>query len=251
MGKLHELLAVEGDLEGTYKKIVDETAVTFEKKPGLFFGFHKALEIFAEQDAAKNQAPDEYQELTETVQSKLDYMAAHVQRYLDVVLQKEATNQTAKADLLVDGVTMATDLPATYLLGLETKLKALRRVYDAIPTLAPGKRWVPDNSRGPHIWVTERPDEKFKTAKTFRHKVLYEATPAHPAQIEKWEETENVGKYVTITWSGMLSPAEKSLILGRLDNLLRAVKKARQRANSAAVVERTIGTEIFAYIHGE
>ena len=29
MPKLHELLAVEGDLEGTYKQIIDETKTNF------------------------------------------------------------------------------------------------------------------------------------------------------------------------------------------------------------------------------
>lgn len=32
-------------------------------------------------------------------------------------------------------------------------------------------------------------------------------------------------------WSGMITPAEKSLLLGRVDEMLRAVKQARARAN--------------------
>ena len=50
MAKLHELLAVEGDLEGIFKSILDETKHTFSKKPGLFFGFNKKLEMFAEEE---------------------------------------------------------------------------------------------------------------------------------------------------------------------------------------------------------
>ena len=48
----------------------------------------------------------------------------------------------------------------------------------------------------------------------------------------------------------MISPAEKSAILGRLDKLTRAVKKARQKANTAEVTKVTIGEELFKYIHG-
>lgn len=250
MAKLHELLAVEGDLEGTYKKILEETTTTFAKKPGLFFGFSKELEMFAD-SAGGLETPNEYQELTDTVHSKLEYTASSVKRYFDAVLQKEMTNQTARADLVVDGKVIADLLPATFLLGLETKLKALRKVYEAIPTLAPGKKWVPDPTKGEHVYLTDRPDEKFKTAKTFKHKVLYEATDKHPAQIEKWEETENVGKYVTTTWSGMLTSAEKSEMIGRLDKLLRAVKKARQRANTAEVVKGSIGDKLFAFINNK
>lgn len=250
MSKLHELLAVEGDLEGTFKKIIDETAAVFEKKPALFSGFTKHLEMFSENDPLAS-TPDEVQELTTTVPDRLDYTADHVIRYFDAVLQKEATNQTARADIVVDGVTIAKDLPATFLLGLEAKLKHLRKIYDAAPTLAPGKKWNRNAELGKHVYVCERPEERFKTAKTFQHKVLYDATEHHPAQIEKWEETENVGKYITTHISGMISPAEKSALIGRLDKLIRAVKKARQRANSVDVQKRTIGKELFAYIRGE
>jgi len=245
MGKLHELLSVEGDLEGTFKAILKETQHSFAKKPGLFFGYNKRLEMFAE-DAP--QAPEESQEMTSTVKEKVNYASGHIIKYLDAVLQKEATNQLAKADLVVDGVTLGSDLPATFLLGLETRLKKVREALAAMPTLPSGRRWTVDTTRGEDVYLSETPDEKFKTAKTFRHKVLYEATEHHPAQIERWEETENVGKYITTTWSGMLSSAQKSAILGRMDKLIQATKKARQRANTQDVLQRTIGKELFDYL---
>jgi len=246
MSKLHELLAVEGNIESAYRKALEETKTTFQKRPAHFFGRHKTLEMF---DENAPKAPDEYQELQTTVQEKLEYQADHIIRYLDAVLQKERTNQEARADLVVDGVTLASDVPATFLLGLENKLKTIRSVYDVIPTLPPGVKWEPDESKGAHVYRRVHPEEKFKTARTFRHKVLYEATKEHPAQIEKWEETENVGKYIENQWCGMLSPAEKSTILGRLDKLIRATKKARQKANATEVVHVTIGKELFDFIN--
>lgn len=246
MGKLHELLAVEGDLDGTFKKIIEETTNTFAKKPALFFGFHKKLEMF---DENASKAPDEMQELAETVHDKLDYTAEHIIRYIDAICQKDKTNQVATADLTVDGVVIGKNLPATFLLGLENKLKLIRKIYAAIPTLPPGQKWDKSTTRGAHVFEMTHPEEKFKTAKAFKHQVLYEATEHHPAQIEKWEETENVGRYVTNRWSGMISPAQKSALIGRLDKLIRATKKARQRANTAEVVETYIGKELFTYIH--
>ena len=142
MPKLHELLAVEGDLEGTYKKIVDEAKVTFDKKGAHFFGVHRRLEMFDE-DLPK--APDEHQEMVTTVHDKLEYVNEHVVRYFDAVLQKERTNQDAKADIVVDGVSLAKDLPATFLLGLENKLKNVRSLFQAIPTLPPGRKWEKDS----------------------------------------------------------------------------------------------------------
>jgi hypothetical protein len=250
MGKLFELLAVEGDLEGTSKRIVDETERTFANKHGLFQGQHRHLEMFDPEETNQG-VPDDHQELTETVLGKLDYMAAHVARYWDAMLQKESSNQEATSDLILEGQIIGKGLPATFLLGLENRLKGLRKVYDNIPTLAPGIKWVPDKTRGEGIWVQDNPEIRYKTAKTFHHKVLYEATAQHPAQIEKWEENVNVGIYHQEVWSGMLSSADKSRLLGRLNNLIMAVKKARMRANSIEIKEKTIGKAIFEWLHAD
>jgi len=249
MSKLFELLAVEPDLQGTYKKILEEAKGTFAKKEGLFTGSIRKLELF---DANAQEPPVERQELTTTVSDKLDYMFDSVVKYFDALLQKEEANQRALADLKVGDLVFGERLPATYLLGLETKLKELRQVFDEIPTLAPGISWEKDETIGKHVYKTRYPEEKFKTAKVFRHQVLYDATDKHPAQIEKWEDTENIGKYVTTKWSGMISPSEKSDMLSRLDILIRQVKKARQQANTGEVnTTLEIGEKIANYILGK
>ncbi|KKL18768.1 hypothetical protein LCGC14_2472220 [marine sediment metagenome] len=248
MAKLHELLAVEPDLEGNYKKILEETKNTFTKKSDHFFGFHRRLELFGDD---KHDTPEEYKEMATTVHAKLDYQKKSIVRYLDAVLQKEATNQQAIADLTIDGIEIAKGVPATFLLGLENKLKQVRAVYEVSPTLPPGHKWVPDETKGDHVYSMDHPEEQFKSEKIFKVQVLYDATKEHPAQVEKIPETKDVGKYVKHIWSGMISPAEKSVILGRIDKVIRGVKKARQRANATEVVKRTIGKEIFKYIDGE
>ncbi len=136
MGKLHELLAVETDLKGTFKRIVEEGIVTFSKKPDHFIGQHKKLEMFDE--SKQNENLEEHKELVTTVKDKLDYIQEHVVRYLDVLIQKEKTNQEATDALVVDGKILIADVPATCLLNLETELKTIRSYYEAIPTLAPG-----------------------------------------------------------------------------------------------------------------
>lgn len=247
MAKLHELLAVEGDLEGAFKKILAESAAAFTKKVSeLFYGAIRTLRLF--DDEAQVTEP-EHKHMTTTVKKRLDYQQEHVIRYLDAVLQKEATNQEAKADLVVDGVTIMAGLPATFLLGLESKLKKLREVYEAIPTLQAGVKWELDPNRGDDVYRTAHPDETFKTKKTMKPVVLYEATKQHPAQVKEVPEDVNVGKYTTEKWTGVLSPADKSALIGRLDKLIRAAKKARQRANTTEVVEISVGKEIFDFLN--
>lgn len=247
MSKLHELLAVEGDLEGTYRKIIEETTATFAKKADHFFGFTRSLEWFTE---GMPEHPIEHKAMDTTVADKLRYQEKHIIRYLDAVLQKEATNQTAVADLVVEGKTVAEKVPATFLLGLESKLKHIRSSYQAVPTLPPGIEWALDDQKGENVFKRVYPEEQYKTKTEIVPQILYEATKEHPAQVEKISETKNVGLFSRHVWSGTLTPAAKSYILGRIDILIRATKKARQRANSTEVLKRQIGKALFDFING-
>lgn len=248
VAKLHELLAVESDLESVTKKTVEEAIKTFKSKSAHFMALHRVCKMY-DDDKQDQAPPDEFLSMVTTVHGKLDYVGQNIGKYYDAVLQKELTNQAAKADLVVDGKILEKDLPATFLLGLETKLKKIRDLYESIPTLSSGVEWVPDHDQGDHIYKMKHPEEKYKTAKTFQHKVLYDATDKHPAQIERWEETVNIGKFTKDVWSGMISSADKAVLLGRLDKLLRAVKKARQRANNIDIASRKIGGNILDYIN--
>lgn len=247
MGKLHELLAVESDLEGVFKKVVEEGIHTLSKKPDHFLASQKKLEMFDENK--QNENSEERKEMVTTVLDKLDYIAGFTVTYFDAVYQKERTNQLATADLVVDGVTLAAKLPATFLLGMETKLKRVREIYESIPTLAPGIKWEEDPTLGKGVYKAVYPDVKLRTAKTFQHKILVQPTDKHPAQIEKWEEQIPVGKYTTTTQCSMLSPAKKSVFLGKIDRLIQGCKQARQRANSTEVEKAEIGKTLIDFIN--
>ena len=47
----------------------------------------------------------------------------------------------------------------------------------------------------------------------------------------------------------MITPTRKAELIERVDNLLRAVKKARQRANSTEVKDIHIGKVLMGYIN--
>ncbi len=246
-GQLHELLAVEGDLKGEKEKIKEETKATFSKKPGHFMESVKTLKMFDED--RKNEEGIDRHEMTSTVPDKLTYNSKAFIRYWDVKLQKESANQQAKADVVVDGIVLLEEVPVTFLLGMEEEMKQLRKVYDAIPTLSPGYTWELDSQRGKHIYRTQYPVETHKTERTLQYRVVVQATKEHPAQVKEWNEDKPVGNYVTKTWSGMLSSAEKSAMLGKLDKIIRAVKKARQRANTQETQKLHVGKKIFDFIH--
>lgn len=247
MTKLHEVIAVENELQAISQKMIDECKNTFNKKVSHFLEHNKNTVMFDESRQDENLT--EFTAMVSDVDTRLKYTEKHVIKYFDLIARKEATNQNAKADIVIDDVILINDIPATLLLGLESRLKKVREIYEAIPTLQPGVDWKHDNKRGKGIYVTSKPVENMKTEKQVTHKVLYEATKEHPAQIEKWNTDIAIGRITTTVWSGMLSPADKSVLLERTDTLIRAVKKARQRANTEKVVNLNIGKVLFDYIH--
>lgn len=246
MGRLHELLAVEGDLEGSYKKVLDDTAMKFTSDASLFFGSVRTMEWIEEGHPPQ---PPDYQELTTTVDKELTLQEEEIIRYFDAILQKECTNQGANADLIVDGVTIAETIPATFLLGMETRLKRVRAVYAKIPVLPSSIKWEKDSTKGNNIYSRTHPEEVMKTEKVFKVQVLYPATKEHPAQVDKISETRNVAVKKKEVWTGVLSPARKAHLLGKIDKLIQAVKKARQRANTTEALDITIGKKLFDYIN--
>lgn len=253
--KQHELLAVRADIKKIFDKILAESKRAFQSKQENFTGELKTLTVYNDEENTKmielgadvvNNKP-----LTTTVAKRLNYNASFINKYIDVLLQQEATNQTACADIIIDDTALVLDVPATFLLSLETNLKAVRELFDFIPTLAPGKEWVLDPDAGDGAYKTKDPDKSFKTKSVTTPVVFYEATKEHPAQVKEVAETKNTGVYSSQLTSGMMSPADKSALIGRTDKLIQAVKTARRRANDVKVVKRTCGAELMNFILGK
>lgn len=243
MGKLHEVLAVETDLKATADKLLKETLNTFKSKEGHFEATEVRFHPLKEDGI--NEAP-EVKPMVDTIAGKIAYTTKNYAKYVDAVFQKEATNQIAKADLLLDdGQVLAKDVPATVLLGLESKLKEVRAMYEQVPTLAPGEDWKKDEQSGHFKAVSER----VRTMKEQTPVVTYEATKEHPAQVVMMTKDVRVGRVVTTKQSSLLTSADKATLLGRVDALIQATKKARMRANNVDVKAGTIGETIFSFIH--
>lgn len=242
--ELHQLLPVESNLQGLSKQIIAEAAETLRKKE-RFMGSVKRLEMF---DANRSgEEITEVQDITTTVADKLAYVQEAVIRYYDAYVQKEATNQNATADLVIDDKVICKDVPATALLGLETRLKEIRNLYNEIPTLPPGIEWKETDRSG--VYKQGKEEVRMKTEKTIQYKEVSKATDKFPAQVEKWTADVPVGRYISTTECSMLPVSEKSRLLGRIDRLIQAVMEARMRANSTPIVQTTIGKGIFDYIN--
>jgi len=249
MAKLHEVLAVEKDLMNTSKRLVAESIRTFSKD-NLFKGSKKVTNIFDSNEENKLAVDytDELIKLETTVAENLNYSLAEVSRYWDAVLTKDLSNMQAKADIIVDGVTIAKDVPATFLLGLESKLHDLANLFAAIPTLEPGRTWELDSSIGEGVYIDTHDRETFKTKKDKEFRSVAKATEKHAEQIKELDIVSNIGRIVQTNWSGMISSAEKATMTKRLVKITSAVKQARQRANATDLVPGQIGKDILDFI---
>lgn len=244
MAKMHELLAVEPDLVGTAQAIIDEGVKTFQKRGELFAGLCKTYQPLEE---GGTSYPPEITQVVETVPSKLQYIADAVVKALDAVLTKEMNNTKTSATLEVEGIKYG-EFPATVFLALEKQLKEFRRVVLSVPTLDSTHLWRADPDRN-DIRLTDT----IKTQRTEKQPIVivkYEATKEHPAQTELITKDVVVGDWSTIRASGMISPREKSELLTRIDLIIRAVKRARQRANDLEIKHVFVGKKLLDYALG-
>lgn len=245
MSNLHQLLAVKKDASQRGNEIAGETKKVLASSH-LFAGSLKTYQPFEEEDTT--QFADEQDQLAYTVGAKLDHFSKEFGRIIDIEYQIDRTNENAKADLVI-GDAVVPEVPATFLLDLIGFLDRTRKVYASIPVLDPKYQWEADYTAGSGVFKTTEPEVTYRSKKVLRHKVLVEATEHHPAQVEKWPEDQQVGKYTKQMWSGALTAAQKSTILGRIDKLTVAAKQALSAANNAEHSKEKIADKVFSYLH--
>jgi len=243
MGKLHEVLAVEEDRKGQAKKILLEADKTFKNKQGHF---EENIQVFKPLAEGAEDITEAHTPMVTTVEDKLEYVADVVAKYLDVAYQKENANTEAFADVVLDdGTVLLEKVPATALLGLERELKNIADVYSSIPTLEPGFLWSSDETTGNYKTYSRRD----RTKKEIQFKTIAQATKEHPAQVAQISQDVVTGVIEHTKLSSKFTSSHKSELLDRLDELKRAVKKARMRANSVEVQTVKVGKKLFNYIN--
>lgn len=243
--KLHELLAVGPEIAKVAKKVTAEALTTFVKKPDHFKGQTRRVMFI---DNTRNMENiSESKQIVDTVENKLKYVFSKVGRSWDVLYQQDEANTRAKADLVIAGKTIAKDVPAQFLLSMENRLVEIRELISAVPTLDPTITWNKDSVEGEGVYKSNV-TKTFKTEKVIRPVVLYEATKEHPAQVKEVSSDVSVAVIENVQRSGMISVTDKSEMLGRVDQAIRGVKKARQRANDVTVENIHVAKDLFNFI---
>jgi Asp-tRNA(Asn)/Glu-tRNA(Gln) amidotransferase C subunit len=248
--KLHELLAVDGNLKAQADKTRTELMGTFEKKTHLFSEKTVSYKPYEE----NSQTTVESQlDIQTTVPKELKWLSEFIVKSLDVSYQVAEANTIARADVVLEnGTVLLSQLPATSLLELEKRAKEMHDFVASIPTLDPAKGFRLDPDKGSDGIFKAREDRKTRTKKMNKVLTLAPPTDKHPAQVQVVVEDVPVGDILTLEWSGLITTAAKGDMLSRVEDFARAVKKARARANEAEIAKNDtrIGAVIVGYVFG-
>lgn len=205
------------------------------------------IRTYEPRDDDGERRPAESQKVQLKATDVLDELAAQLGRHWDLALWRDEGNTLARADVIVDGVELIRDVPATFLLFLEKQLNDWRTAVTKLPTLATDQAWKLNDSTG--FYETEAV-KSASTKKTLRNHVLAKATDKHPEQVKTYEEDVPVGDWTTVKLSGALTVPRQRELVERLDKLADAVKTARERANLVEVEEAQAADKLFGYLLG-
>ncbi len=239
--KLNQVIAI-GTGEKTRKQKVLTKAYESLKKADLFAGLKKT---YHPTDEEGEKLPDETKYLQTSVRKSIEDAMGVCEAMFNIVAAQDEGNCSAKADVVVDGVALLKQAPVTHLLFLEKQLTDLLTFVNSFPTLDPSIEWKWDEDA---LHYVSDKKETVRTKKVPKVLVKYEATDKHPAQTEVYNEDVQIGKYETVYFSGCISMKDKEAMLERIRNLDKAVKLAREEANSIEVKGADSGTKVLNYI---
>ncbi len=239
--RLSQVIAVEKQV----KSRVNSEGAELHKlnqKPDLFNGMSRTYERRSEDG---EDLPSEQKLVQYRAQENLAQWSRMWGELLDVVATKDWGNTRAKADLVVEGQILVKDAPVTYLIWLEKQLEDFRTFVDKLPVLDPSKAWRSDQATG--LNITE-PVRTARHKKVPRVLMKVEATEHHPAQAEIVHDDVLVGYWSQLHMSGALPDPRRRLLLQRVDALRKAVKEAREEANSVKVDPIEVGSAISKWL---
>lgn len=243
MAKLNQIIALEKGVKSKGQQALTGAHNTMKRVSG-FSGLSR---VYTPKDDDGDRYPAESTRVQNTVGDVIGNILGDLTRMYDVVLTKDAANQIAKADIVVDGAVIASKVPVTYLLWLEKQLVDLHTFFVKLPVLDADELWNLDPSTN---WFRTDPVSTGRTKKVYKNHVLAEATKDHPAQVQVYTEDITVGSWSTTKFSGAIPAPDRQVLVERVEKLAEAVKVAREEANSLTVTDHKVGESVFAFLLG-
>lgn len=243
MGKLHQVIAVEKAVKPRVEKTLTE-AYHVIQKPELFNGLTRTYEPVEETGERK---PPESKKVQYETARVVESVRSILVELFDVIATKGEANCKAKADVVVGGRVLLQNVPVTTLLFIEKQLVDLRTFVSKLPVLDPAETWTVDSSSG--LYRTG----DVKRGSTRKDNVvitLAAATDKHPAQSQLVQKDVLAGYWTESKTSSAITAPEREETLRRIDSLARAVKIAREEANTTDAPEVKLGEKVLLFVFG-
>jgi hypothetical protein len=242
MTTLNQIVAVEAGAKNT-----GESALTaFYHALSKHEQWTGLAKTYAPRDEDGERLPSEGTLVQLNGYELLGDLANALTRMFDVTATKDDGNTRARADVVVDGEVILSQVSVPTLLYLEKKLDVLATtVLKRLPVLAPDTKWTWDEDQSLH---RSEPVLTTRSKKIPRNHEKAPATDKHAAQVEVYFEDVVVGDYTRTDFSGAFTAKEKKSLLDKVQKLAAAVKQAREQANMAVVEDVNIGKKVFEYL---
>jgi len=243
MTTLSQIIAVEKGVKSDATRRVTDLHRDVQKQP-LISGISRS---YQPRDDEGDRLPPESTRVQVKADDVLAEVAQILTRLFDVTLTKDVANCTAVADVVMDGTPLLKAVPVTYLLFLEKQLTDVHTFVAKLPLLDPAEEW--EDGIDPVSGCRKtRPAQTVRSKKIPRNHVVAEATREHPAQVQVYMEDVPAGDWTTVKYSGALPATRVRTLLDRVEELQRAVKFAREKANGHEVTDRAAGEIVFGYL---
>jgi hypothetical protein len=241
--KLCEIIAVVSGKKGEVQKKVTEHYHLFQKGE-LFDGLSRTYQPRTDDG---EMLPPENKQPQMKAKDLIADGSARWKELFDLTLTLDQGNCTAKGDIVVDDVPLATNVPVTTLLFLEKQVSDIHAFVSKIPTPDQAETWAHNEQQD----MLATPVRKTaRTKKVQKPLVLYPATPEHPAQTQLATEDVIAGDWSQTLFTTRIPAQQKNEMLDRISKLADAIKVARERANSTEVEKKKMGEPILGYVFG-
>lgn len=241
MTKLNQIVAIEKGEKTRHNEAINDAYKAIQKT-SAFAGLSRTYQP-ADEDGETQ--PPESTRVQQRATSLINECVAAWTKLCDITMTKEVANTRAKADVVVDGVTIVKDAPVTYLLFLEKQLTDLHTFVSKLPVLSPDQEWHYDSTTDTYATPVVKTARSKKVPRAF---VAYEATKEHPAQVQVWQEDIKAGEWSKVEYSGALPQQRITQLLERIDATKRAVLFAREHANDIDVNDQNVGKALFDFL---
>ena len=197
-------------------------------------GLLRQFRMLEEVTPQNPQIPSEGKNVQRVARVIVRFVGDSLVPYVNALITRDMGNMAASADIIVNGETVATGVPAVALIALENDFRELVTLVREIPEAPPGEQWDYDENTGLLVSGTS---STLRTAKKRRSIITVQETERHAAQFHVENEDVPVAEIISQRFHGGMLLAEKRALVAAAEEVFLAVTRAREEANAAFETE--------------